>query len=69
MAYEYLLVEARGKVGLVQINRPKQLNALNDALMNELCDALASFDSVSACTPDGNGTSTSGVSPSFLPFR
>ncbi len=45
MAYEYLLVEARGKVGLVQINRPKQLNALNDALMNELCDALGAFDS------------------------
>ncbi|MFN0305223.1 MAG: enoyl-CoA hydratase [Burkholderiales bacterium] len=45
MAYEYLLVETRGKVGLVQINRPKQLNALNDALMNELCDALGAFDS------------------------
>ncbi len=45
MAYEFLLVETRGKVGLVQINRPKQLNALNDGLMNELCDALVAFDS------------------------
>lgn len=44
MAYEYLLVETRGKVGLVTINRPKQLNALNDDLMNEMCDALGAFD-------------------------
>ncbi len=45
MAYEFLLVDTRGKVGLVQINRPKQLNALNDGLMNELCNALGAFDS------------------------
>ncbi len=48
MAYEYLLIETRGKVGLVQINRPKQLNALNDGLMNELGDALGAFDANAA---------------------
>src|SRR6266568_5048242 len=44
MAYENILVETRGRVGLATLNRPKQLNALNDALMNELGDALARFD-------------------------
>jgi len=44
MAYEMILVETRGRVGLVRLNRPKALNALNDALMNELGDALAKFD-------------------------
>ena len=44
MAYEMILVETHGRVGLVRLNRPKQLNALNDALMNELGDALAGFD-------------------------
>ena len=42
--YENILVETRGRVGLVTLNRPKQLNALNDALMNELGDALEAFD-------------------------
>ena len=44
MAYENLLVETRGRVGLVRLNRPKQLNALNDALMDELGDALTKLD-------------------------
>jgi enoyl-CoA hydratase len=44
MAYENILVETRGRVGLVTLNRPKALNALNDALVNELGDALAKFD-------------------------
>ena len=42
--YENILVETRGRVGLVTLNRPKQLNALNDALMNELGNALQAFD-------------------------
>ena len=42
--YENILTETRGRVGLVTLNRPKQLNALNDALMNELGDALMAFD-------------------------
>ena len=44
MAYENILAETRGRVGLVTLNRPKALNALNDALMNELGEALAKFD-------------------------
>ncbi len=44
MSYESILVEARDRVGLITINRPKQLNALNDAVMDELGAALLSFD-------------------------
>jgi enoyl-CoA hydratase len=44
MAYENLLVETRDRVGLITLNRPKALNALNDALMDELGTALKAFD-------------------------
>ncbi len=44
MSYENILVETRGRVGMVTLNRPKQLNALNDKLMDEMGDALAKFD-------------------------
>ncbi|ALK29251.1 enoyl-CoA hydratase [Burkholderia plantarii] len=44
MAYENLLVETRGRVGLITLHRPKALNALNDALMDELGEALKAFD-------------------------
>ena len=44
MAYENILAEARGKIGLITLNRPKQLNALNDALMNDVGTALMAFD-------------------------
>lgn len=44
MAYENLLVETRGRVGLVTLNRPQALNALNDALMDELGAALKAFE-------------------------
>jgi enoyl-CoA hydratase len=44
MAYENLLVEARDRVGLITLNRPKALNALNDALMDELGAALKAFE-------------------------
>ena len=43
-----ILVETRGELprrtGLITLNRPKQLNALNDALMDQLGDALTAFD-------------------------
>ena len=39
-----ILVETRGRVGLVTLNRPRQLNALNDALMDALGEALLAFD-------------------------
>jgi enoyl-CoA hydratase len=44
MTYENIVVETRGRVGFITLNRPKQLNALNDALMNELQSALSGFD-------------------------
>jgi enoyl-CoA hydratase len=44
MAYDTILVDNRGRVGLIRLNRPNALNALNDALMNELGDALARLD-------------------------
>src|SRR5206468_646084 len=40
MAYENIIVGTRGRVGMITLNRPKALNALNDALMNELGEAL-----------------------------
>jgi enoyl-CoA hydratase len=45
--YETLITETRGtsgRVGLITLNRPKALNALNDQLMDELGDALRAFD-------------------------
>ncbi len=44
MAYENILVEIRGKVGLVTLHRPQALNALNSALVGELNDALDGFE-------------------------
>ncbi len=42
--YTTILTEVRGKVGLIRLNRPKALNALNHTLMRELVDALQAFD-------------------------
>ena len=45
MAYETIEVRVEAdKVGIITLNRPKQLNALNDQLMNELGTALQAFD-------------------------
>lgn len=44
MEYQNVLVETHGRVGLIRLNRPKALNALNDQLMDELGDALVKFD-------------------------
>ncbi len=44
MAYETLLVETRGAVGLVTLNRPKALNALNAQVIAEIDRALTAFD-------------------------
>jgi enoyl-CoA hydratase len=41
---ELVLVERRGAVGLITLNRPKQLNALSDELMAALGDALTALD-------------------------
>ncbi|MCV2368277.1 enoyl-CoA hydratase [Roseateles oligotrophus] len=48
MSYECIIAEVRGdgerKTGLITLNRPKQLNALNDQLMDEMGQALLAFD-------------------------
>jgi len=44
MAYENILVETKGKVGIVTLNRPKALNALCAALIRELGEALDGFE-------------------------
>lgn len=45
---EYIETETRGRVGLIRLARPKQLNALNDALAREVVAALAAFDADAA---------------------
>ena len=44
MDYQNIIVETHGRVGLIRLNRPKQLNALNDALVDELGHALDVFE-------------------------
>ena len=44
MAYQNIIVEARGKVGVVTLNRPQALNALSPELMRELASALDAFE-------------------------
>ncbi|MCB4208766.1 enoyl-CoA hydratase [Arthrobacter sp. UM1] len=43
-SYENILVETRGRVGLITLNRPKALNALNKATMLEVVAAAREFD-------------------------
>ena len=44
MPYETILVERRGRVGLVTLNRPKALNALNAQVIGEIEAALSDLD-------------------------
>jgi enoyl-CoA hydratase len=44
MTYQNILVETRGAVGLITLNRPQALNALCDALIRELGSALDAFE-------------------------
>jgi enoyl-CoA hydratase len=44
MAYSNIMVETKGKVGLVTLNRPNALNALNGALISEMSQALDAFE-------------------------
>jgi enoyl-CoA hydratase len=48
MSAQHIIVETRGRVGLIRLNRPQALNALNGALMGELGQAIDAFDA------DGN---------------
>lgn len=45
MTYETIIVEKRGRVGLITLNRPEALNALNETMMLELGRALDAFES------------------------
>ena len=44
MSYETIIVETRGHVGLIRLNRPQALNALNSALIRELSQAVDAFE-------------------------
>jgi enoyl-CoA hydratase len=46
--YRNLLVERRGAVGIITLNRPEVLNALNAALISELASALDDFETDAA---------------------
>ena len=48
MNYENIIVETRGKVGLITLNRPKAMNALNDSLIDEIGTALDGFEADAA---------------------
>src|SRR5262245_18588895 len=44
MSYENIIVETKGRVGIIRLNRPQALNALNKALIIELTQAIEAFD-------------------------
>ncbi|GIK79975.1 MAG: enoyl-CoA hydratase [Pseudorhodoplanes sp.] len=44
MAYENILVETRGRVGVIRLNRPAAMNALSSALIRELAAAIDAFE-------------------------
>lgn len=57
MAYETILVETRGKVGLITLNRPQALNALNSVVLDEVVAAAQAFeadDSIGAIVLTGS---------------
>lgn len=44
MSYETILVETQGRVGVIRLNRPQALNALNSKLANEVGSAIEAFE-------------------------
>jgi len=44
MSYTTILTETHGRVGLITLNRPQAMNALNRTLLSELASALTAFD-------------------------
>jgi len=44
MSYENIVVETKGRVGIIRLNRPQALNALSSALIAELAKALAAYE-------------------------
>ena len=57
MTYENIICETHDNVGLIRLNRPKALNALNSALINDVNSALEAFnndDAIGAIVVTGN---------------
>ncbi len=52
-SFEHVIVERKGRVGLVWFNRPKQFNALSDALVSDFCSGteIVSLDELRLMTP------------------
>src|SRR6202163_3802159 len=48
MSYQNIIVETKGRVGIIRLNRPQALNALNRALMAELIQAIDGFEADAA---------------------
>jgi enoyl-CoA hydratase len=48
MSYQHILVSTEANIGVVTLNRPEVLNALNEATMSDLVDALEAFDRTEA---------------------
>src|ERR1700681_3267104 len=48
MSYQNIIVETKGRVGIIRLNRPQALNALNKALLTELIQAIDAYEA------DGN---------------
>jgi enoyl-CoA hydratase len=44
MSYQNIIVESKGRVGIIRLNRPQALNALNTALRMEVTQAIQAFD-------------------------
>ena len=44
MTYTTILTETRGRVGIVQLNRPQAMNAFNLTMLGEVFDAMEAFD-------------------------
>lgn len=63
-AFANILVEKKGSVGFITLNRPKALNALNDELMSEVNSALQTFqndDAVGAVVITGSKKAFAGT--------
>ena len=55
--FEHIIVESRGAVGILKLNRPKMLNALSFGVFREIAAAIAWL-----CGPD-SGALTGAVIP------
>ncbi len=48
MSHQNIIVETTGRVGVIRLNRPNALNALNTAMMGEIASAVAAFENDTA---------------------